>query len=206
MAAAVHCRAPARRSSSGTDSETLDANNAIATFILEHGYGFEVEEVVLGTSVMEQALPQGDIDVALETWHVNRVEWHNKVTGDGTVQDLGPILETAGQGYYVPRYVVEGDERRGVKPVAPDLKSVSDLARSKEVFPDPEDRGKGAVISCPPEWSCHPIDQVKFAAYGLLDDYNLKNPGSPGALDAETWAQSSGTSRWPRSTGSPPRS
>lgn len=165
--------------------ETLDVNNAIATFILEKGYGYRVEEVVLSTGVMEQALPQGDVDVALETWHVNRVEWHTKVTGDGSVTDLGPIFEKAGQGYYVPRYVVEGDPSRGITAVAPDLKSVSDLPRYKQVFADPEDRGKGAVVSCPPEWSCHPIDQVKFAAYGLLSDYNLKNPGSPGALDAE---------------------
>lgn len=165
--------------------ETLDVNNAIAGFILRHGYGYKVEQVVLGTSVMEQALPQGDVDVALETWHVNRIEWYEKVTGDGSMKDLGPIFDEATQGYYVPRYVVEGDEQRGIKPVAPELKSVSDLPKYKQVFADPEDRGKGAVISCPPEWSCHPIDQVKFAAYGLLDDYNLKNPGSPGALDAE---------------------
>lgn len=165
--------------------QSLDINNAIAGFVLSHGYGYDVEEVVLGAPVMEQALPQGDIDSALELWRVNRAEWYEQVTGDSTVVDVGPIIDRATQGYYVPRFVIEGDPERDIEPLAPDLASIDDLPDYADVFADPEDPGSAAVISCPQDWECHAITEVKFAAYGLLDDYNVKSPGSPGALDAE---------------------
>lgn len=165
--------------------ESLDVNNAIASFILENGYGFETDTVVLGAPVMEQSLPAGDVDVVMELWRVNRMEWYERVTGDGSVIDIGPVLERATQGYYVPRFVIEGDEERGIEPVTPDLQSVFDLAEHADVFSDPEDPGKGVVINCPPDWECAAITEVKFAAYGLMDEFNVKSPGSAGALDAE---------------------
>lgn len=165
--------------------ESLDVNNAIAAFILEHGFGYETDTVTLGAPIMEQSLPAGDIDVVMELWRVNRMEWYERVTGDESVIDLGPVLERATQGYYVPRFVVEGDEERGIDPVAPDLSSVTDLPQYADVFADPEDPDKGAVINCPPDWECAAVTEVKFAAYGLLDEFNVRSPGSSGALDAE---------------------
>ncbi|HVM00439.1 MAG TPA: glycine betaine ABC transporter substrate-binding protein [Egibacteraceae bacterium] len=165
--------------------ESLDVNNAIAAFVLEHGYGYDTETVVLAAPVMEQALPQGDIDVVMELWAVNRVEWYEQVIAEGTVIDIGPVLERATQGYYVPRFVIEGDDARGIEPAAPDLESVFDLPDYADVFADPEDPGRAALVNCPPDWECAAITEVKFAAYGLLDDVNIRSPGSPGALDAE---------------------
>jgi len=43
--------------------QTIRINNAIAMFIIEHGYGYPVESVMLSTPVMQASLPKGDIDV-----------------------------------------------------------------------------------------------------------------------------------------------
>ncbi|HEY8450090.1 MAG TPA: glycine betaine ABC transporter substrate-binding protein, partial [Bacillota bacterium] len=49
--------------------QTLWINNAIAKFIIEHGYGYPVEIVTVTTPVMQASLPKGDLDVYMELWH-----------------------------------------------------------------------------------------------------------------------------------------
>jgi len=159
-------------------------NNAIAMFIVEHGYECPAETVVITTPVMYQVLPEGDVDVNLELWRMNAMEWYNEVTSEGTVIDLGPIFEKSVQGWYVPRYVIEGDPERGIEPMAPDLKSVFDLPQYKEVFQDPENPDKGLLISCITGWKCAIVNRAKLYAYGLEDDYNILEPGTSPALDA----------------------
>ena len=48
--------------------QSLSVNNSIAQFIIENGYGYPTETVVLTTFVMEDALPRGEVDVNLEGW------------------------------------------------------------------------------------------------------------------------------------------
>ena len=63
--------------------ETLWEHNAIAMYITENGYGYPVEEVE-GTSVtMQLALPLGEIDVVMEMWRQNAMEWYTKNTATG---------------------------------------------------------------------------------------------------------------------------
>ena len=50
------------------------------------------------------------------------------------------------QGLYVPTYVIEGDAERGIEPVAPDLKTVEDLAKYPELFQDPEDDRRAELL------------------------------------------------------------
>ncbi|WP_407058498.1 glycine betaine ABC transporter substrate-binding protein [Paracerasibacillus soli] len=40
------------------------------------------------------------------------------------------------QGLYVPAYVIEGDEERGIEPLAPDLETVEDLKKYPHIFKD----------------------------------------------------------------------
>jgi glycine betaine/proline transport system substrate-binding protein len=159
-------------------------NNAIAMFIVEHGYGYPVETVVTTTPVMKQVFPEGDIDVNMELWRANSVEWYQEITSSGKVLDLGPTFEKSTQGWYVPRFVIEGDPDRGIEPLAPDLKSVFDLPKYKELFKDPEDPDKGLLISCITGWTCAKINAAKFYAYNLDETYNILEPGTSPALDA----------------------
>jgi glycine betaine/proline transport system substrate-binding protein len=70
----------------------------------------------------------------------------------------------------------------GPKAVAPDLKSVQDLARHKGVFADPEEPGKGRFYNCPAGWQCELINTKKLAAYGLTADYTNFRAGTGEAL------------------------
>ncbi|MBI9050444.1 MAG: hypothetical protein JEZ00_13565 [Anaerolineaceae bacterium] len=164
--------------------QSLWINNAIAMYITEEGYGYPVESIEMTTVVAQQSIEVGDMDVFMENWINNYPEWHEKVTSEGTVIDLGNVYDKSTQGWYVPRYVIEGDAERGIEPMAPDLKSIDDLVNYKELFADPEDPDKGLLVNCIIGWQCQSINQVKVHAYGLQDDFNLLEPGAAAALDA----------------------
>lgn len=159
-------------------------NNAIASFIIEHGYGYPTETVVITSAVMRQVFPKGDIDVNMELWRFNMIKWYEEMTSEGKIIDLGPTFDRSTQGWYVPRYVIEGDPERGIEPMAPDLKSVFDLPKYKHLFKDPEDSDKGLFVSCITGWTCAVVNRTKLHAYGLDKDFNVMEPGASPALDA----------------------
>jgi glycine betaine/proline transport system substrate-binding protein len=167
-----------------TQWQSLWINNAVAMFVVEHGYEYPVEEVTVTTPVMQQAMIDNEIQVMMEIWWANIEEWWNAEREAGTIVGLDPIFESSAQGYYVPRYVIEGDEERGIEPMAPDLVSVLDLPEYKELFADPEDPDMGVIVSCITGWNCAEVNRIKFYAYGLGETYNISEPGSAGALDA----------------------
>jgi len=162
--------------------DSVQVNNRILAFILEHGYGYEYELIPGETIPLFAGLSRGDIDVNMEVWVENQQEAFDKALADGTVIDLGSNFSDSWQGWLVPTYVVEGDAERGIEAMAPDLKSVSDLPRYWELFKDPEDPSKGRFLSCIAGWECEIINEVKFEAYGLNENYNIFLPGSNAAL------------------------
>jgi len=167
-----------------TQWQSLWINNAVAMFVVEHGYGYPVEEVTVTTPVMQQAMADNEIHVMMEIWWANIEEWWNTEREAGTIVELGPIFESSAQGYYVPRYVIEGDEERGIEPMAPDLVSVLDLPQYADLFADAEAPEMGVIVSCITGWNCAEVNRIKFYAYGLGDTFNISEPGSAGALDA----------------------
>ena len=168
--------------------ETIQEHNAIASFIVEKGYGYPVEIIPGDTGTQEVALPAGDLDVNMELWQANVPEWYDEFVVDkklvvdlaGTKDPVangakGQIIEATDQGWYVPTYVVEAN---------PGLKSVSDLPNYIELFQDPEDPSKGLWYSCTPGAACTKRFIAKAAAYGLDETYNVLTPGSYAALAA----------------------
>jgi hypothetical protein len=64
----------------------------------------------------------GDADVATELWCINYQAWCDEEGAAGNVLITETsMFDSAEQGWYVPRYVIEGDEERGIEPSAPDL-------------------------------------------------------------------------------------
>jgi glycine betaine/proline transport system substrate-binding protein len=127
-------------------------------------------------------LERGDIQISMETWVDNVYEWWTGAQEKETVVNLGKIFPDAPQGWYVPTYMIKGDESRGIKPVAPDLKTVQDLKKYWELFRDREDPTKGRLYNGPSGWkvSSHNVD--KITAYGLEEVFNAFDPGSQTAL------------------------
>ncbi len=159
-------------------------NNAIVEKIVENGYdGYEVELIPGSTVNTLEALKAGDIDVIMELWTSNFPDYDVWVA-EGELVQAGILLEDNNEGLWVPTYVIEGDAERGIEPMAPDLKTVKDLAKYSELFSDPEDPDKGVIINGPPSWTVPPTVEAKIVTYGLDEFYNVRSAGTDTALAA----------------------
>jgi glycine betaine/proline transport system substrate-binding protein len=164
--------------------DSAQVHGRIAAFIIKNGYGYGVDFIPGETIPLFQGLARGDIDVTMEVWVENQQEAVDKALAAGQVMDLGSNFPDSWQGWLVPTYVIKGDPERGIEPMAPDLRSVKDLPKYKDLFKDVEDPSKGRFYSCIAGWECEKINERKFAAYGLTDTYNTFLPGSGAALVA----------------------
>jgi glycine betaine/proline transport system substrate-binding protein len=119
-----------------------------------------------------------------EEWAGRSPAWV-KAEAEGKVHGLGDIVKGATEGWWVPEFVIKGDPERGIKPLAPDLKSVADLPKYKDVFKDPESPDKGRFLNSPTGWTSEIVNTQKLKAYKLNDSYVNFRTGSGAALDAE---------------------
>ena len=161
--------------------EAIQVFNSIAAQILEKGYGCKTEMVSAAMVPLFTALGKGDVDIFMDVWKTNNKEIWEKTSAAGAVE-LAVMYPDATEGWYVPRYMIEGDAKRGIKASAPDLKSVSDLTKYKAQFEDPEQPGMGRFLNCPIGWGCEQINNKKLEAYGLLENFVNFKPGSGAAL------------------------
>ena len=168
-----------------TSWDSILVHNRIVAFIMENGYGgYEFEFVPGDTIPLFNGLVAGDIDVNMESWHENFIDIYEEAISDGSVLNLGPNMPKAPQGWYVPRYMLEGDSARGIKATAPDLKSVDDLPKYWELVKDPENPGKGRILVGPPGWSSTETSEKIMDEHGLKEYFTAFLPGSGTALAA----------------------
>jgi len=162
--------------------DSVQVHNRITGFILENGYSYAVQYMPGNTIALFAGTERGDVDINMEVWVENQQEAIDKALAAGTVLDLGSNFPDSWQGWLVPTYVIKGDAKRGIKPMAPNLKSISDMPTYWKLFKDAEDPSKGRFYSCIPGWECEKINEKKFKAYGLDKFYNIFLPGSDPAL------------------------
>ena len=158
--------------------ESLWINNAVFDFIAQNGYGYPVEHVETTTPIAQVSLANGDVDIWIELWIANIIDWYNEETANGNIEDLKdpPIFEGGPQFFTIPKWVAEEHN----------IRTIDDMKRPEVValFPDPEDSSKGAFVNCPIGWQCAEINRAKLQAYGLSDLYNIQSGGTGAALDA----------------------
>lgn len=168
----------------GVTWESAQFYTEVARQIVENGFGCKTEVVPGSTSVTETALVTNDLQVWMEQWG-GRTEVIKKGHESGKVELVGSLLKGGTvEGWYVPEYVVKGDPKRNIAPMAPGLKSVADLPKYKDLFKDDEDPSKGRFLNCPTGWDCEKNNNQKLKAYKLTDSYVDFRPGTGGALDA----------------------
>jgi glycine betaine/proline transport system substrate-binding protein len=102
----------------------------VLRYIVEKGYDLPTDTLPGTTITLETALAKNDIQVIGEEWAGRSPVWV-KAEAEGKVAGVGDTVKGATEGWWVPEYVVKGDPAKGLKPLAPDLKSVADLARYK---------------------------------------------------------------------------
>lgn len=165
--------------------DSILVHNRIVAFIMEKGYGgYEFDFVPGDTIPLFNGLTSGDIDVNMESWHENFIDIYEEAIADGSVVNLGPNMPQAPQGWYIPRYMVEGDPSRGIEAMAPDLKSIEDLPKYWELVKDPENPGKGRILIGPPGWSATKMSEEMMDEHGLKEYFTAFLPGSGTALAA----------------------
>jgi len=158
------------------DWDSANVHTAIASFILEKGYGCQVEVTKGSTMPIMTALFDQQIDIVTEVWRYNLVQLIEDNLAKGFIVELGINTPAAGQGFYVDKLT---SDKYG-------LKHVNDMKSSKiaSLFADPESPGKGRMTSCISGWTCHTINLVKQKVYGLEKYYTNFDPGSGYALDS----------------------
>jgi len=148
--------------------------NATAKFIIEEGYGYPVETVPQTSKVMLTSMQTGEIDLNLENWRQNWIDWYNEQIAQGSIVNLGMIFEGGPQFWIVPKWMAEQYN----------IKTVFDMKEHWELFKDLEDPSKGVFYNGIIGWVCNKINEVKLEAYGLARHYNAVSPGSSAALEA----------------------
>jgi glycine betaine/proline transport system substrate-binding protein len=157
--------------------DSAQIQNAIAREIAERGYGYETDAVPGGTIPLMQALIAGDTNINMELWLPNQADSWAEAEKSGDLQIIGNSLEDNWQSsYIIPQYTADAN---------PGLKSVTDLPDYVDLFKTTATGDKGRNIGCIPGWECEVVNEKKLIAYGLDATYELVNPGSMAALDAE---------------------
>lgn len=176
----------------------------VARIIFQEGYGYPTEIVDAQNPAVLTAMCNGEIDVHMNVWR-NAYVPYQEMEANGELEQIGILHTDAINGIYVPTYVIEGDAERGIEAVAPDLKTVKDLAKYADLFKDPDDPSKGVFYNAPTDMTANPIFTAKFEKYGLTDYFNITVPGSQSALEAsleaaydkgEPWVGYSYTPTW----------
>lgn len=93
-----------------TDWTGARLNSAIAERLIERRLGYPVETVeIVDLLDMADDLVVGDIDAVLELWPSTLLDDEREVIEGGDIVDLGPLGVEGKVGWFVPRYVAEGE-------------------------------------------------------------------------------------------------
>ena len=153
---------------------SAEIQSAIGQFIVEHGYGYSVDEKAGATLPLFQGLLGGDIDVTLEIWLPNQNSHWLPALDAGDVIPVGNSLNEQWQSSFViPSYLAEAN---------PNLRHIDDLMDHMDLFP--QEDGKIVLWTCPGSWGCHETNNRQVAAYGLEDVLTLKPAEGGGPLFA----------------------
>ncbi len=156
-------------------SASLMAN--VDAFIMENGYGCEVELVSGATVTTFTSMEaKGEPMVAAELWANAVREPLYAAIEEGRIHSAveGPITEL-GEGWWIPPYIAEAH---------PELKTVLDILERPDLFPAAEDPSKGEFIGCPAGWGCQLSNINLFRAFEMeKKGWILTDPGSQAGLD-----------------------
>ncbi|WP_237154781.1 ABC transporter substrate-binding protein [Oryzibacter oryziterrae] len=157
--------------------QSAEVLSALDKIILETGYGCKAE-VTIGDTVptITSMVEKGQPDIAPEGWVDLLPEVVNRGIAEGKLVKTVDALSDGGvQGWWVPKYIVDAH---------PDIKTIDDVLKHPELFPDPEDSSKGAITNGPQGWGGTVVTAQLYKAYGAeAAGFNLVDSGSSAGLD-----------------------
>ncbi|MCH6269460.1 ABC transporter substrate-binding protein [Neobacillus citreus] len=164
--------------------DSIRVHNEIARIIIEEGFGYKTELVQGSETASLFAIGNGIMDVYMEIWTGSYPKQYESAIEHGDIIEASVNLDDTRQGLFVPTYVIKGDPKRGIKPMAPNLSSIRDLPKYWSLFKDPDDSNKGRIYGAIPLWNANKILEAKMKDYHLSDKFNYFDPGSQTVLNA----------------------
>ena len=157
--------------------------NQVMEIVIGEGYGYPIQPVNATNVALVEAVTKNEVDIHTYIADI-AFEPYQELIKSGKILEWGAVHNDGVQGVYVPAYMVNGDQERGIKPITPDLKKIKDLIKYKDVFADPDDPSKGLFVNAPADYLAATVLNHKLKAYGITDHFNILTPGSQGASDA----------------------
>ena len=149
----------------------------VDAFILEAGYGCNVELIVGGTTQIFAAMDEkGTPEIAGELWANAVQEPLAKGVDEGRLHRVngGPITGL-GEGWWVTPAFIEAH---------PELDTVEKILERPDLFPSADDASRGAFLGCPAGWGCQLSNANLFRAFEMeAKGWDLIDPGSAAGLD-----------------------
>jgi glycine betaine/proline transport system substrate-binding protein len=150
---------------------------AVDQFILNNGYGCSAE-IIQGDTVptITSMVEKGQPEIAPEGWVDLVPEVIQQGISEGKIVVTTDILsDGAVQGWWIPKYVADAN---------PEIKTIDDMLKHPELFPDPEDSSKGAVFNGPQGWGGTVVTAQLYKAFGAeAAGFTLVDTGSAAGLD-----------------------
>ena len=151
---------------SGESYETMRVNNAIASFVIVHGYEYPVDTIDTTAKEMQELIANGEIDIEMEAWQHNRLAWYLPAIENKEIENLGLTYESSPQYFVIPQQMA--DEHN--------IRTIEDMKDYWQLVNDPKDLSRGLFMTCPTGSGCSGVNSVKLEAYGLDKLYNLIVP------------------------------
>jgi glycine betaine/proline transport system substrate-binding protein len=150
----------------------------IDNIILTHGYNCNVELVPGDTMPTFTSMNEkGEPDVAPELWSNSIRIPLDAAKDEGRLIPTGYVFKEGGEeGWFIPEATLAAN---------PELKTWEDVIARPDLFPNPENPERGALVGCPAGWACQIINQNLYKAYDMeAKGWDLIDPGSSAGLDA----------------------
>ena len=145
--------------------------------VLEKGFGCNVEIIQADTVPAFTGMNEkGSPDLVPELWANSFINPLNKAVKEGRLHVLnkGPITGLGEAWWVTPAF----------RKKHPEIKTVQDLLKRPDLFPHPEDKSKGAFVTCPAGWACQLSNANLFRAFDMeKKGWKMVDPGSAAGLD-----------------------
>lgn len=143
----------------------------VASFILEQGYGCDVNVVPTDTvPVVTSVAENNEPDIVTELWLNGVGKVYNELTASGRLVELGPVLDPGGiDAWWIPGYLAEEH---------PELKTIDGILENPELV-------GGRFHNCPEGWGCRVLNDNLLPAFGVEEaGIEIFNHGSGETLAA----------------------
>lgn len=127
---------------------------AVATFLMEQGYGCDVQAIPSSTNpALTSVAETGEPDILTELW-VNAAPVYDRLKAEGKVEPLTDVLSDGGvEGWWIPNYLLEAH---------PELETIEGVLANPELV-------GGMFHQCPDGWACKTVNMNNLAAAGTED-------------------------------------